>query len=296
MVPLLALAACQFDTSGGSGDGLGVIDAAPDAAPDPIDAGTNAPAHVLLTEVKTSPDTLEFIEVFNPRCEEVDLSTYYLSDDPGYPLLPSWEGPPDLGDFDAVIRFPAGATLAGGAVAVVARNGLTFTAEYGFVPDYAILNPGTADAMVFVASGSQNNMAIAPDGEPIALFEWDGMRDVVSDIDVVIAGEAPAIGRQLVPKQVLAPAGVDGPDEDTVATLYRDDAGLMQPMLVRDAPTGSYERIAFEGFREIGEGGNGIEGDDETSEDIRATWEQEVDTTPSPRELPESLMVDCDGP
>jgi hypothetical protein len=67
-------------------------------------------------------------------------------------------------------------------------------------------------------------------------------------------------------------------------------------MLVRDAPTGSYERIAFEGFREIGEGGNGIEGDDETSEDIRATWEQEVDTTPSPRELPESLMVDCDGP
>ena len=289
------LAACSFDSSAaGGGDGGGVvIDAGADAgAPD---ATVTRGTHVLLTEVKAGPDTLEFIEIYNPTCVDQDLSNYYLSDDPAYSLLPSWGEPtPDLGDGDAVLRFPPGSMLAAQQVAVIARAGSTFTAEYGAPPDYALLAPGGAMRMDFVAQGSNDDMRISPSGEPVTLFEWDGTRDLVHDVDLVIAGEAPAAGHQLIPKQVLSPDGVDGPDDDSDNTEYREDVATMPLMMERDANTGSYERIVFEDSFEIAEGGNGIVGHDETSEDTRTTWDQDPGSTPNPGEVPLSLHVSCE--
>jgi hypothetical protein len=288
-------AACSFDSSGlAGGDGGAASDAMADAAPP--DAVVTRGEHVLLTEIKTGPDTLEFIEIYNPTCVEVALGDYYLSDDPAYSLLPSWGDPrPDLGEVDAVVRFPPGAVLAPRAVAVVARSGTAFETGFGRAPDYALTSPGGAAEMVFIAHGDQPNLTISADGEPVTLFTWDGADDLVKDVDVVIAGEAPVAGHQLVPKQVLSPEGVDGPDGDATASRYRDDEATLPVMEARDANSGSYARIVFEDVFEIADGGNGVVGHDETSEDTRITWEQDVGSSPTPGEIGASLEVDCSG-
>ena len=287
--------ACDFDPAGSSGrDDAAPFDGGIDA-PSP-DAGLRSGSHLLLTEVKTGPDTLEFIEIYNPTCEDKDLSDYYLSDDPAYSLLPTWGDPtPDLGEVDAVVRFPAGAILESGAVAVIARSGTAFEGGFGRPADYALTSPAGAMPMQFIAQGANPNMTISADGEPVALFEWDGQRDLVRDVDIVIPGEAPAPGHQLVPKQVLSPGGVDGPDPDDTSTQYADDEGSLPPMLERDANDGSYARIVLEQTFETAENGNGIGGHDETSEKTRTTWEQDPQTPPTPGDVPQSLTTNCIG-
>ena len=79
----LALAdACGFDPSGSSSawkDG-GLTDARGS-----VDAGdgstTGSGSHLLLSEVKTLPIHLSFFEIYNPGCDEVDLSMYYITDE-----------------------------------------------------------------------------------------------------------------------------------------------------------------------------------------------------------------------
>ncbi len=290
LVVLAALAgACSFDSSAVSGGDGGVDAGSPDAT---VTRG----AHVLLTEVKTGPDTLEFIEIYNPTCVVVDLSDYYLSDDPAYSLLPSWGDPtPDLGEVDAVVRFPEGSVLAPRQVAVIARSGTAFETGFGSPPDYALTTPGGAAEMLFVAQGDQANMTISADGEPVTLFQWDGASDLVRDVDMVVAGEAPVAGHQVVPKQVLSPDGVDGPDGDETSSQYQDDEATLPAMEARDANSGSYARIVFEDTFEIATGGNGIVGHDETSEDTQTTWEQDPGSSPTPGEVGPSLQVNCGG-
>ena len=286
-------AACSFDAGGpsGSGDGGGgdMIDAAPP------DADRPQQVHLLLTEVKPGPDDLEFIEIWNPTCEDVDLTNYYLTDEPTYPLAPSWGASrPMPAGLNAVLRFPSGEILASGAVAVVARDSDAFASEYGSRPRFGLLNAGTS-AMEFVAYRSMPDMILANTGEAVALFEWDGASDLVRDVDVVVAGEAPGDGHQLVAKQLLAPRGVDGPDGDDTLSPYLPDDASLPAMRERDAVEGSYQRIAFEGEYEAASGGNGVDGHDETSEDTRNTWEQEPGTIPTPGEVPEALSVSCVG-
>ena len=290
MVLLGGLTACAFEPTGTSG---APPDASPpDAAPD---ARQFTAVHLLLSEVKSGPDSLEFIEIFNPTCSDVDLTTYYLADEPTYPLAPSWgTSRPMPGTLNAVVRFPPGEILASGAVAVVARDSLAFAAEYGALPRFGLLNAGES-AMEFIAYRSMPDMILANTGEVVTLFEWDGESDLVRDIDIVVAGEAPATSHQLIAKQVLAPRGVDGPDGDDALTPYLPDGASLPFMQVRDATDGSYERVAFEGEYEAASGGNGMEGHDETSEDTRNTWEQVPASTPTPGEVPASLAVSCIG-
>lgn len=289
MVLLGGLTACAFDPGGTSGS----PDAShPDATPD---AQQLTAVHLLLSEVKSGPDLLEFIEIFNPTCTDVDLTNYYLGDEPTYPLAPSWgTSRPMPGTLNAVVRFPPGEILASGAVAVVARDSLAFAAEYGGVPRFGLLNAGSS-AMEFIAYRSEPDMVLANTGEVVALFEWDGESDLVRDVDIVIAGEAPTTSHQLIAKQLLAPRGVDGPDVDDALTTYLPDGASLPLMEARDATEGSYQRIAFEVEYEAASGGNGFEGHDETSEDTLSTWEQEPGTAPTPGEVPETLSVSCVG-
>jgi hypothetical protein len=287
---LLACASCAFDRTGGSSANL--TDASPpDATPD---AGTLLPTHLLLSEVCAGPDSLEFIEILNPTCLSIDLRTYYLADQRTYPLLPAWGSRPPLpGTQNAVLRFPPGSILESGAAAVIAHDGTAFAAAFGGPADFAIINPGGSTPMEVIAYRSAPDMLIANSGEPIALFEWDGARDLVRDVDIVIAGEAPALSHQLLGKQDVAPDGVDGPDADAIGTFYHPDLVSMPAMAARDATTGSYQRIAFEAGFETAEGGNGTGGHDETSEDTRMTWEQQPGSPPTPGSVPPALTVSC---
>jgi len=303
-----ALLGCSFDPAGSSppasGDASGSMSdaaAGSDAASNPDGGGQVVPPHLLFSEVKTHPLDLEFIEIFNPGCEAVELSSYHVADVPDYALVPSWTGgAPVLANQDVVLRFPDGATLASGEVAVIAREEATFLAGFGFLPDYSIRAATVSEQMVFVARGTSESMELRNEGEALILVRWDGASDLVTDVDVVVPGDAPIDGQGIVGKQDVAPGGVDGPDEDGVATQYASDAATLPAMTVRDAGTsatvGAYQRIRFEGPAEVAIGGNGIEGHDETSEDTRETWEQDVGTLPTPGQVPDSLRAPCVGP
>lgn len=293
--------ACTFEPGVDVGgpddpDGGRPIDAAiePDAAL-PIDAGEpDAPpppiaTQLLLTEVKTQPSNAEFIEIWNPLDDEVGLRDYYLTDDKDYAVLPERERlgtEVPVGQFDAIVRFPEGAVLGAGQVVVVALDEPGFVTAFGGSPDYT-LRPApspVATAMEIVADGSIS-MELTDVGEAIVLFRWDGQSDLVTDVDIVVAGNDP--GDPGAENGVPDKTGesMDGPDADDTESTYAADAATMPAMTFRSGNGGSYKRIALEGAAEPDTGGNGVDGHDETGEDTLSTWNQ-IDGPPTPGAVP----------
>ncbi len=137
---------------------------------------TSAQVHLLLTEAVVSPTTDEFIEIYNPTGEPVDLTNYYLSDDEDYALYAGTfgNGPaPNIISFDFIAQFPAGEMINAGQVVVIAFDGAEFDTTFGFKADYEIngTDPSTPDMLQsdVGASAGLTNL-----GENACLFYWDG--------------------------------------------------------------------------------------------------------------------------
>ncbi|MGB0716613.1 MAG: lamin tail domain-containing protein [Phycisphaerae bacterium] len=238
--------------------------------------------HLLLCEAVLTPTDGEYIEIVNFTGAAVDLENYYLSDDEDYALLPGQFGTgpaPGIGSSDFIVRFPAGSMIADGQVVTVAFNGTGFFNTYGILPDYEIVSvqPGVPD-MVEAYTGSVGFAAgLTNGGEHAVLFFWDGMSDLVQDVDAVNIG-TPSSTNDVGDKSGLM---VDGPDADAVPSTYTLDSGLM-PLQFSDPGAGvSTKRILAELGQELSGGGNGITGDDETSENIAVTWDS-LFTPPDP--------------
>lgn len=248
-----------------------------------VDAGTDgtpsANPHLLISEVKTT-DNSEFIEIFNPTGATVDLRNYYLTDHQSYFLLPgvvagnTTQPTTDASDF--LVRFPVGATIAPNAVVTVALDAVGFETGFTAVPTYTVQELGNSTAMEVVWIGAVSpNPGLTNAGEMAALFFWDGATDTVKDVDIVLAGNAPTAANT-----ILAKTAVDGPDADTTTTAYATDALTVQDMATDTPNLTSYKRIAFEAGQETQAGtGNGITGDDETSEQTRTTWDSQAVAT-----------------
>lgn len=240
-------------------------DGGPDGNPDGMDGPPMMDKdHLLLSEVKSTG--AEFIEIWNPTNRTIDLSNYYLSDVGDYWRLPATPSvAPDTTDF--VVRFPAGATVGPNQVVTVATSGTALP-----LATYAVdATAGTQlmrDRKVNGGPTISNNNNL---GELIALFYWDGASDLVKDVDLVIAGTGATPANGLMTK-----VAVDGPDADTIATSYKAENGLLgNGMNAESVGTGtSYKRRKLEVGSESQLGnGNGITGDDETSEQLKVTWD-----------------------
>lgn len=98
----------------------------------------------------------------------------------------------------------------------------------------------------------------------------------MKDVDQVIAGNAPSAANGRIAKTM-----VDGPDADTTATAYSVEIPAALSDMATDTPAGtSYKRILFETGNELQIGAsNGITGDDETSENVRVTWDSQATAT-----------------
>lgn len=281
---LVAVAACA---RGGAGapDGSAVDaprdGAGPDARADAtIDAPPGgAPVPLLLTEVVLSPDGAEYVELANPTTGAVALGGYYLSDHGAYFRVPA--GAPAVDATDFIVKFPAGAVIGPKAVITVAiSTAAAFQTAYGVAPAYSIgsatMTPVSTNGIASLTNG----------GELIALFYWDGASDLVRDVDLVLAG-VPAAANGLIDKSGVA---LDGPDADTAPTAYAADARTMPLQPSAPGSARSTKRIALEAGHEVqGGAGNGLTGDDETSEDIAATWDTAF-TPPTPGALPAGLF------
>lgn len=295
VVALLASGACargaaihEGDDQPGSLDAsMPAIDAAPGSPDAPVAPMPDAPGgssltgtQLLLTEVVLAPTTQELIEIANPTTQTVDLSTYYLSDNGNYFRLPAGAPTLDTGDF--IAKFPAGATIAPGAVITVALDTTAnFMTAYGVAPTYSIASA----TMTVLASNGVSTLTNG--GELVALFKWDGATDLVKDVDLVLAG-APTIANGLVDKSAVAQ---DGPDAGTTTTAYAADAKTMVVMGSTPASGKSTKRLVREAGHETqAGGGNGISGDDETSEDTAATWDSSGFTNPTPGTVPAAVL------
>jgi hypothetical protein len=252
---------------------------APDAAV-PVDAplAPPAPKKLIITEVVLAPTAGEYIEIANPNTTAVALDNYYLTDSQKYGTLPA--AAPSVDPADMVIRFPVGATLAPGAVATVAFDTATnFQITYGVAPTYSIAG-GT---MRIIAQNGTASLTNA--GEMVALLWWDGASDLVKDCDSLNVG-VPTSGNLLPNKTGLA---VDGPDGGAVTSTYAADAMSMVNMTSAPGNLLSIKRLKLDvGYQTANATGNGITGDDETTEMLAQTWSTTF-TAPTPGALPFTL-------
>lgn len=243
------------------------------AAPDP---------KLLLTEVCTIGSDQEFVEIWNPSLQTVDLTHYYLSDaiyspnNTGYwnlggaVLNADTVGGGAFTDFTA--RFPAGFTIAAGDTITVSIAGSTkFSNSFGFAPDIELYEDdafpdGVPDMLsVFPTGNSIINSDSVPSltntGEPMILFKWTAGSALVTDVDVFVYG---AGGSYQFSKTGKSVAGSTYLPERAVASqsIYATAAAFGQ----------SYQRVDAAEGSQVLTGSNGVGGRDEMSEPWATTW------------------------
>jgi len=248
------------------GDGR-IVDARmiPDAA---IDSPVGSTAHLLLTELCVTPDGSEFIELYNPTAQAIDLSTYYLSNHGSYFTLPA--GVPTLPLAHFIVKFPAGASIAPGGVITVATQGAApFMTTYGAPPTYSITD-GTMTAVMV-----NSTPRLTDGGALVVLFQWDGTSGLVKDVDIMISG-IPSMTNVLVDKSGVTQKGM----------TYATDANTIAAQPSAPGIGQSTKRIKREDGQEVQTGaGNGLTGHDETSEHTEVTWDSSF-SAPTPGSVP----------
>lgn len=236
---------------------------------------------ILLSEVVVTPTAGEFVEIHNPTAAAIDLSDVYLTDATFagggtyyYNIVTGGNaGGGGFEDFHA--RFPDGAMIAPGEFQTVSIAGSDdFFAEYGFDPTYELFEDGTPDAVADMREalpGSISNQGgLSNSGEVVVLYTWDGASDLVQDIDYALWGDA----AEAVDKTGVS---IDGPDADADVTMYAPDTAVTLQDVISTgshASGDSFQRIDFAEGTETQSGGNGLNGSDETSENVSVTWDQ----------------------
>lgn len=244
------------DAGSGSGDGGGLPPSSP----------------ILLSEVVVAPTAGEMIEIVNTSNQDVDLSTYYLSDSENYFKLPVGTSV-DAADF--IAKFPDRTVISGhGVITVALDTPDMFASVYQMSPTFSLADN---TMKVIAANPPPNQPTLTNGGEPVILFQWDGHSDLVRDVDIMIVGN-PSAGNLLTPKSGMSQ---DGPDPGNSPSAYATDAMTIKPQAAAPMPITtptlqvfSTQRILLEdGHENSGAGGNGQSGDDETSEDTSVTWD-----------------------
>ena len=244
--------------------------------------------HLLITEVVTGPTDGEYVEVHNPTSSPIDLSNVYVSDSRDYACYLgractiAGRAADAIGGSDFVARFPAGATLAPGAYAIVAvtRDAANFRALTGVCPTYHFpltagdAGVGPCTASVAMRPSPHSGTAIGGSagltntGETVTLFQWDGVASLVTDLDYVFWGTASADGQvdKTGTSVVLA-------SDAGTATYLADTAPAMQQRVsVASSGNAAVRRCDYSEGAQVRTGGNGLGGNDETSERFAVTW------------------------
>jgi len=263
--------------------------------------------HLLITEFVAAPAAGQFIEIYNPAADTLDLSHYYLSDatfaSAGffyYETVKGYGGGGGFGDFNA--RFPNGANIATGEHQTIAIMGsANFLTAYGVIPNYELYEdgatPDTIPDMLEATPGSINRQGkLSDDGEVIILYRWDGVSDLVQDVDYLVWGNKLAA----VDKTGVS---MDGPDADSDVSGYANDTPISAQTAVNadndadsqphDPGFSAQRRLNVEDV-ESWSGGNGFTGHDETSEDRSwkgGIWSINAPPTPGARALGDSLNI-----
>ena len=254
---------------------------------------TNVHADVgdlLVTEISVTPFGSEFIEIYNNGGTTVDLSDVYLTDatySPGgsfyYKIVTGNGGGGGFGDFNS--RFPDGASIDAGEYQTVAINGsIEFNAAFSQNPDYELFEDGSSDGvpdMREATPGSINNQGgLTNAKEVVILYTWDGVSDLVQDLDYITWGTTNQ--EETVDKTGVSIDSLTDSDTDT-STYLPDTAIASQPIVATGghAEGMTWQRTDLTEGTETKTGGNSVLGHDETSENTDTTF---IEATPTPNE------------
>ena len=213
--------------------------------------------HLVFSRLTVKPDNAELISIKNPTQESISLQNYYLSDNPNYYKIQSENDlSPTSVVNDFIVKFPIDSFLEPGDSVLIAIQS-DYQSYYGddFNVDFVL-----RDDLIETESGS---FGLSADGrfddsqECLILFYWDGNFDTpVQDVDYFLWGVQP--NQQAVDKTNLPGYYPDTPLADQASILVHDS---------------NYTFIRRSTDEEELNNGNGITGDDETSEDFNNTWE-----------------------
>ena len=254
-------------------------------------SGSGVPGdHVLISEVAILAGDAEFIEIWNPTSDTVDLSDYFISDNSAYYTIANGPWNPDqTAGTDFVAQFPAGTTIAADAVIVVGLTPTGYETTYGSCPDFFVEATGQAvscgggnvPAMVVPANGSVGDQAgslLSNDREMVMLFQWDGSSATVKDVDYV------TWGTEFSDATRVDKTGETGYQDDTSRATQTGAMASFE--LEGGVPEGgpsaarSIERCDPTEAGEVLNGGNGITGHDETSESLISSFDMQEVPTP----------------
>ena len=219
--------------------------------------------HIIFTEVVLTPSEGEYVEITNPTGGDIDLSDYYLTDATDnasgkvYYKLPSgtdyWSG----SGSDFICRFPAGFSLvAGASIKVSLRDNDSYVNTYGESADLSLDN----EMLDAVEGGSTKGSTTAPKlgnvNETLVLFYWDGSSSTVKDVDYLLWGD----NSLAIDKSEVSGYQADTPVlSQSFMSIHTTNEKLIRANTLSEG-------------MEIETAGNGITGNDETSEPLSETW------------------------
>ena len=237
------------------------------------------PDHLLLTEICVTPTNGEFIEIYNPTGDPVTLTDYYLADVVDYYNIPNTGlgFPSGSNTYDFVVSFPQGSVIGSGEYQVISLDSADFILKYGIIPNYCIkgtdcprmvANPG----FIGTSAGLTNNY------ETVVLFYWDGVSDLVKDADIVWWGDDTSY--RVDKSGISIDSEFDG---NGANSTYNNDASTYPSIWNRGHNSGdSFKRAdLINEPEEIANGGNGVTGHDETSENLSASWNYSTAADPT---------------
>jgi hypothetical protein len=136
----------------------------PTGSPSPLD-------HLLISEVVNNPleiDPLaEWIEIYNPLKESIDLSDYKIGDEESN------------GGAEGMLQFPSGAGISPEEKIVIAHAAEYFYQIYGYQPDFEMedSDPGVADMLIY-SPWADGNINLGNLGDEVLLL---GPGDILMD-------------------------------------------------------------------------------------------------------------------
>ena len=249
------------------------------------------PNHLLLSRIVVAPDNAESISIINPTDQTINLSDYYICDDNEYYQMQT-EGDLSPSHFinGFTAQFPNIDIESNDTLLLVLSE--DYSSFYtNITPDLFLFEAGDEN-MIETESGSFGLSSDRLDdaSESIILFKWDGSTENnVEDVDYFIWG------------------GIQGAIDKTGIGNYVEDTQADEQLYFEEVPDDYHAFSRILGLEEVNEessGGNGIIGEDgtrdnETSEDLRESWEiisiVEIGCTDSTAENYNSDAVIDDG-
>ena len=246
---------------------------------------------LLLSEIVVTPTGGEYIEIYNPGDMTVDLTNVYLTDatftgsDYYYNIvIGSNAGGGGFGDFHA--KFPAGAMIAANEYQTISLAGSDdFSAIYGIDPTYELFEDNMAsdaipDMQEAIAGSISMQGGLTNGGEVAVLYYWDGASDLVEDLDYAIWSDTDE--------------AVDKSGVSNNGSMYANDTPIANQDLISASAHAigeSFSRFDLTEGTETQSGGNGVQGDDETSENLSVTWGIETATPNQPAVGPAAIVI-----